>query len=35
MLHLNGKTPALLLDIAGRKVAELSPGLNDLHGFAR
>jgi hypothetical protein len=33
-LLLPGKSPALLLDITGRRVGELVPGLNDLHRFA-
>jgi len=33
-LLLPGKSPALLLDISGRRVARLSPGTNDLRRFA-
>ena len=33
-LLLPGKSPALLLNISGRRVGELAPGTNDLHGFA-
>jgi len=33
-LLLPGKSPALLLDISGRRVGELAPGLNNLRRFA-
>jgi hypothetical protein len=34
ILRLPGTCPALLLDISGRAVAGLNPGLNDLRGIA-